>query len=223
MLDNLALCLGSVLLAPTYRFEAFAPAVNPCDQRAASSQTYGKSSNKTYHFCTHFGIIPFMTNLTRDNLLQDIHYDPDTGVMTWVSAKAYYAQVRGKNAGTVGVNGYIHIKYKRKTLLGHQLAWFIHYRIWPDHYIDHINGDRSDNRIQNLREATAAQNMWNSRAKATNTSGYKGVHWFRKTGKWRAAITVNRKFHSLGLYSDKEDAKAAYDAAAAKFFGEFAR
>lgn len=94
----------------------------------------------------------------------------------------------------------------------------------PDNLIvDHINGDRTDYRRINLRIATYSQNNANSRLRTSNKSGYKGVSWSKVSGKWYATITHNSKQHNLGLYISKEDAARAYNAAALRLFGTFAR
>ncbi|ATO12207.1 AP2 domain-containing protein [Bacillus velezensis] len=89
--------------------------------------------------------------------------------------------------------------------------------------IDHINRDRLDNRRDNLRIATASQNIANSIKPSTNSSGYKGVQYRKDQGRWRACIRVNKKPISLGQYDSAEKAARAYNAAAIKYFGEYAR
>jgi hypothetical protein len=97
-----------------------------------------------------------------------------------------------------------------------------HHGRWPTNHIDPINGIRDDNRIENLREATNAQNGANQGKPSTNTSGYKGVHWDKCNKKWVAQIRVNRKATHLGYFTNIEDAAATYQAAARQYFGEFA-
>ena len=89
--------------------------------------------------------------------------------------------------------------------------------------IDHINRNRLDNRKHNLRPATISQNGANAKLTSRSTSGFKGVSYFKRTGSWRAYITVNKKFISLGYYKTPEEAAQHYDAAALKHFGTFAR
>lgn len=89
--------------------------------------------------------------------------------------------------------------------------------------VDHINGDGLRNTRDNLRLVTDQQNRFNGRLYANNTSGYKGVSLFRPTGKWCAHIGFNGKRKNLGYFGTPEEAASAYDNAARKLFGEFAR
>lgn len=89
--------------------------------------------------------------------------------------------------------------------------------------VDHINGDGLDNRRGNLRIVTQRQNVINRRKTNGKTSKYKGVHWFKTRNKWRASITSNYKEKHLGYFTNEIDAAMAYDAAAKRIFGEYAR
>lgn len=92
---------------------------------------------------------------------------------------------------------------------------------WP--LVDHVNGDGLDNRHSNLRPATDAQNRQNRRRQANNSSGYKGVDWFKRQGRWRARIKAAGTWYFLGYHDNAEEAARAYDAAALELHGEFAR
>lgn len=150
-----------------------------------------------------------------------IDYNPDTGLLTWKVNRQGNAKA-GMIAGWRHKAGYIAIRVDGHEYLGHRLAWAMHHgSISEDTQIDHINGDRSDNRICNLRAASHAENCWNSKARKHNKSGIKGV---RKRGtKWHVRIRHNHKVYWLGSYNTPEEAKQAHDAAAIKFFGEFAK
>lgn len=87
----------------------------------------------------------------------------------------------------------------------------------------HINGNVSDNRIENLRDATQSNNLCNKRMQSNNTSGYKGVGWHKAAGRWVARITIRKQHTHLGLFDTPEEAYAAYCKAAEKLHGEFAR
>lgn len=89
--------------------------------------------------------------------------------------------------------------------------------------VDHINGDKLDNRRSNLRLCTNSQNHANTKKRTDNTSGYKGVSWDSERGKWLATITHNYKTKNLGRYDSITDAAHAYDEAARKYFGKFAK
>jgi hypothetical protein len=95
--------------------------------------------------------------------------------------------------------------------------------VWPKDQIDHRDLDRTNNRFDNLREATQAQNLHNTRAYCTNTSGRKGVSWHRRDRRWRVKIDVEGEYRWLGYFDDLEDAASAYAAAARELHGEFAR
>lgn len=129
----------------------------------------------------------------------------------------------GQIAGTLDPsNGYRKLRFRGRQHFEHRLVWLWVHGEWPAAQVDHINGNRSDNRIANLRLATARENSRNAGMSRNNTSGYKGVFWERGCGKWRASITVNRKTIHLGVFVSAPEAHAAYCAAAKKYHGEFA-
>lgn len=120
-------------------------------------------------------------------------------------------------------NGYVGVTGLGRFALGHRVAWLLHYGSWPEKglCVDHINGDRADNRIENLRQATYKENFTNRKKPKNNTSGYKGV--CKDGSKWRASICKDRKSYTLGTFNTPEEAYDAYCRAAAKLHGEFAR
>jgi len=107
----------------------------------------------------------------------------------------------------------------------HREVWCLAGKVIPDgHELDHINGDKLDNRLYNLRPATTAQNQHNRKLnRKVGTSRYKGVSWYKPTGKWRARIQHNGKEIYLGYFADEIEATKAYDKAARQLFGEYAR
>lgn len=150
-----------------------------------------------------------------------LDYNPLTGRFTWkvsVSARA----TAGSPAGSLHRNGYWRIKVAGVEYLAHRLAWFYVHGVWPALGLDHKYGDKANNRIADLRPATVSQNAANKGLPATNTTGLKGIR-ARKNNRWRAAIERDGECISLGTYGSKEDAHAAYCAAAERLFGEFAR
>lgn len=160
--------------------------------------------------------------LRSERVRELLDYDPDTGVFVW--ARDYSSRRKGAVAGHVSAtNGAVEIRIDRRPYLAHRLAWLLIYGVWPKLFIDHANGDPSDNRIANLRQATVSQNAANKRRPATNSSGYKGVCWNKSSKKWQAGIKVNGRSFHLGLFATPEDAHEAYLTAAVHHFGEFAR
>lgn len=93
----------------------------------------------------------------------------------------------------------------------------------PGKVVDHINGDKLDNRMSNLREATRQENCWNSGPRNTNTSGYKGVSFRKDSGKWKAQINIDGKRVNLGHFDCKHDAARMFNFWAKDTQGEFAR
>lgn len=160
--------------------------------------------------------------LLQERLKELLSYDPLTGVFLWKVAKK-----RGGSAGDVAgyssPEGYIIIGVDGGHYKAHRLAWLIHYGTAPDIEVDHIDLDKSNNAIANLRLATRSQNRSNVRAYKNSTSGQKGVTPHRMTGKWQATISINGKQKYLGLFKDREIAAAAYAQAAHELHGTFAR
>lgn len=159
------------------------------------------------------------------DVLRKLSYDSETGVFTWNVSPA-----QSIKAGTIAgyndakaTNGYHKIKIAGVVCSAHRLAWLFVHGDWPDSELDHINGERSDNRICNLRPATSSQNSGNVRRHCDNMSGFKGVSWCARTRKWRATIKIDYIQRHLGLFVTKEAAASAYRAAAEAHFGTFAR
>lgn len=163
--------------------------------------------------------MPLCETVSLDRVKECLFYDPDTGHFTWLVYKGARAKP-GDRAGTAHNKGYVSIIIDDVAILAHRLAWFYTYGEWPKE-IDHINSDRSDNRLANLRKATKAQNAQNVAGFSTNRSGFKGVGLHN--GRWRARIRANGRTHWLGHFPTKEDAYAAYCDAANRLHGEFAR
>ena len=139
----------------------------------------------------------------------DLVYDPISGTF-W------------RLAGCQTANGYRQIWFDGKQHMEHRVAWFLHYGEWPDRHVDHINGNRSDNRIANLRLATNSENLCNRRKPRNNTSGYKGVSYVKRYGAYQATIRFDGKNKFLGRFASPEAAADAYRRAALKHHGEFA-
>lgn len=114
------------------------------------------------------------------------------GALYW--AKPRKGAKVGTEAGAVSHYGYRIIGYNGKSLRRARIVWEMHNGPIPSGYeVDHINGDRLDDRIENLRLATSSQNTWNQRLRTDNTSGFKGIRWEESRGRWRVYCAVNGK------------------------------
>ncbi len=149
-----------------------------------------------------------------------ILYNKETGIFRWPDGTGKFG---GMVAGHRNSRGYIQIRVNYKLYYAHRLAWMVCHGEWPECQIDHIDGDKSNNKISNLRLATNSQNQANIPRKSSNTSGMKGVSWSRRHGKWEARTEINNVIQFLGYFDDICDAKNAYDAAHKKNFGDFSR
>lgn len=160
--------------------------------------------------------------LTQAELQDVLRYEPSTGIFIW--KRCIHPSKIGIQAGGLHkYHGYRIIGVDGEHYPAHRLAWLYAYGAWPPDEIDHINGDRDDNRLSNLRLATSTENARNSKLSRRNTSGHKGVRWAEKRSKWEASIRVDRKLLFLGRHDKLEDALAAYAKAADKHFGEYVR
>ena len=144
------------------------------------------------------------------NYYDTITYDKQTGYFTWSKSRPGCTQ--GARAGSVSRYGYLVIKVSRKQVRAHRLAWFLSFGVWPDGEVDHINGDRIDNRLCNLRVVDRSTNSQNQRnAQRDNlSSGLLGVTWNKQHKRWQSKIMVNRVFHHVGLFATPEEAHTAY-------------
>ena len=163
--------------------------------------------------------------LTADRLRELFRYDPETGTFTRLVARSSNAKAGAIIRGCKTPFGYLVININNKTWMAHRLAWLYVYGEFPPKGmdIDHINHERSDNRLVNLRLATRSQNHANKVKDARNTSGITGVSWYKAYQCWNAQLHVNRKRINLGYFDTLEDAAAARSAAEIKYFGEFRR
>ena len=154
-------------------------------------------------------------NIKLERLKQLVSYDPHSGLFVWrVNKRGRFAR-HGTLAGSKDSRGYIRLTLDQKFHYAHRLAWFYMTGDFPS-CIDHINANKSDNRICNLRIATSAENQQNrTQSSRNNKSGLLGVSPFGD--KWRATIYLNNKQIYLGLYLTKDQAKDAYLKAKRKF------
>lgn len=128
----------------------------------------------------------------------------------------------GAVVGSPNKAGYLRTCVAGKLYYNHRLIWFMVHGTWPE-LVDHINGNRADNRIENLRECSHTGNMRNMAMRKDSATGVKGVNWRPAKRKYRARIVVDRKEISLGHYVTLEEAAQAVREARAKYHGEFAR
>lgn len=144
-----------------------------------------------------------------------LNYNAETGEFHWRNSRK--GVTAGEKAGTIGYHGYRIICIHPTTYRACRLAWLLMHKRWLAYCIDHINHNKTDDRLLNLREATHQQNLMNQSRKRL-----KGVSKAKKEGRWRAYITVNYAYIALGIYDTPEQAAREYDRAARIYFGEFA-
>lgn len=147
------------------------------------------------------------SSLTQARLKELLHYDPETGIFTWLVDRSGPSKA-GTRAGYIE-NGYVRITIDSIWYAAHRLAVLYMTGRFPHHSIDHDNRVRSDNRWVNLIPATHADNAQNIPVLKNNTSGHTGVSWHKGHKKWEAHIRVSRKRYSAGYFANIEDAIAA--------------
>lgn len=161
-------------------------------------------------------------SITVERLREVLDYDPATGIFRNRVKRSSNARI-GDIAGTLHSKGYWQINVDGKLYLAHRLAWFYMTGKWPTIETDHDDLNKLNNKFENLRDATMSQNRANKAAQKNNTSGIKGVSWYKKNKKWIASIRLNRRQIYIGLFQTIDEAAAAYAKAASELFGEFAR
>jgi HNH endonuclease/AP2 domain len=160
--------------------------------------------------------------VTAERLRELLAYDPETGLFTWRAASSNRVKV-GAVAGYTLPLGYRDIHVDGRSYRAHRLAFLFMTGTHPVSEIDHIDGRPGNNRWTNLRAASRAQNLWNTGKRSTNTSGFKGVHLHRPSGKWRSRIRVGGVERHIGTFETAEAAARTYAEAAQRLRGEFAR
>lgn len=161
-------------------------------------------------------------------------YEPNTGEFRWRERpRSHFRSDRthtgfnrhfaGKAAfTTLDSHGYLVAKMEGRKLYAHRVAWALCTGEWPEAEIDHANGSSTDNRLANLRECTSAENKFNTSRRKHSAWEYKGV-FRRGQGPWLARIRAGKQAFSLGPFGSAIEAARAYDAAALRLHGEFAR
>lgn len=165
---------------------------------------------------------PKNTDLDLNELRNLLNYNPETGILSWrIDRNVIKA---GEPIGSLHHSGYLVFKFKKRQYLVHRIIWFGMTGKWPDDQIDHIDTIKTNNKWNNLREASHTENQRNKNInKANNTSGYKGVTWHKKRQKWRADIKVNGKSLTIGSFDNILDAVKAREEAGKRFHKNFNR
>lgn len=146
---------------------------------------------------------------THSRVIELLDYSKDTGVFIWKVSKGRVKA--GSIAGSKKRSGHLDISIDGKRVAAHRLAWFYEYEEFPKQLIDHINGDKCDNRISNLRDVSSLVNQQNERkGRKHSMHGYLGATWCKDKKKWAAQIRVNNKKVRIGLYPTPQEAHNAY-------------
>lgn len=159
------------------------------------------------------------SNIDAKTVRDVFNYDPETGVFTWRNSTNKRMKP-GQIAGCLNSIGYVFLCIEGQRYLAHRLAWLYMTGEHPKNCIDHINGNRSDNKFSNLRQANKSENGYNRPCTTGSKSGLKGVTAVRD--KWQSRITVGGKKINIGTFSTAQEAHKAYCEAASLMHGEFA-
>lgn len=157
-----------------------------------------------------------------------LEYCPETGILTWkVRPLSHFAneagwvlfrgRYAGKQAGSVGTEGYVAVYLNGASYQSHRIAWCMYYGSWPENHIDHLNLNKADNRISNLRDVPRAINSLGRALYSSNSSGHVGVSFNKRRRRWVARIQVANKPIYLGKFREFDDAVAAYEKAKAHY------
>jgi hypothetical protein len=165
-------------------------------------------------------------DVTKEEVQEFIAYDPETGIFVWKVARP-----RGVKAGRRAdrdnqAGGYRKVHLNGRYYQASRLAWLLGHGHWPPDQVDHINGDRGDNRLANLRECSQSESMANVRRQKNNTTGFKGVSYVESQNgpnKFKATIKKDNQSIFLGWFKTRKEAFAARMGAAAAVHGRFAR
>ena len=160
--------------------------------------------------------------LDADYLRERLSYNPETGLLHWKynpkMPQSWNTQWALKEAFTYVSGG----RYRQGAIDGvnhhaHRIAWAMFYGEWPTGVVDHINGDGTDNRIENLRMGTVSDNAKNAKRSIANSSGATGVTYVKRRGKWQAQIVHRGRCNFLGYFDDVNEAIAARKQAEVKY------
>ena len=160
-----------------------------------------------------------MSNELTQELLQSLFNYKD-GKLFWKINRTNRVHI-GDEAGFIHPNGYKHIRINNKNHRTHRLIFLYHYGYLPQ-FLDHIDQDKLNNKIKNLREVTRVQNGMNRKSYKNTSSKYKGVSWNKQNQRWVSYITINKKRKHLGSFINETDAAKTYNKAAIKYHCEYA-
>ena len=158
--------------------------------------------------------------LTPERIREVLSYCPDTGNLLWRITKSATAPA-GSIAGSVNEKGHVNLQIDKTLYAAHQVVFLLHHGYLPEE-IDHADQNKQNNRIGTLRPCKSSQNKGNIGLLRSNTSGFKGVSFNKRSGKFHAQIKIHGKQTYLGRFADPRDAALAYNAAAIEHFGTFA-
>jgi len=176
------------------------------------------TGQKILRMCSYFRFDPLEGTLYYKNRGEGDGFKSYRACMAWNGRNA------GRAAGGVRTDGYVGVGFDGGEHLAHRIIWEMHNGPIPDDMeIDHIDGNRSNNTLPNLRVSTRAENSRNAGVRPTSKSGVKGVIWNKRKRKWSAQITVNGVNKTLGYFDDPAEASKAYNEAADLYHKEFAR
>lgn len=157
--------------------------------------------------------------ITQEKAIEIFEYRD--GVLYWKENRSR-KKLKGKPVGTSNEQGYIRTTVDHKPYKVHRLIFLMHHGFMPES-VDHIDGNPANNRIENLRPATRSQNSMNAKTRSDNSSGVKGVSWYKRLGKWQVYVVANKRHVTVGYFDCRDEAEAASVKARLKLHGEFAR
>lgn len=160
--------------------------------------------------------------MTQEELKLLLNYDKNTGEFTWKKLNKTSNRKLGQRAGSLHNKGYRHIRLHNKLYLEHRLAWLYTYGYFPK-VIDHIDGNKLNNKLSNLRECTQAQNMWNTSIIKNTLSKVKGVSYVKLLKKWIVRVQINKNRKTIGYFDDLELAELVAIEARIKYHGEYCK
>jgi hypothetical protein len=148
-------------------------------------------------------------------------FDYKDGMLFWKVRPANNIKL-GSKAGSRHHSNYIYITFNKSNIAEHRIIFLMHHGYFPQQ-VDHIDGNRKNNSIENLRAATPLTNAQNAKVRKDNTSGAKGVNWNKSNNQWRVRVQVNNKRILIGDFKDLELAELVAQEARNKYHGNFAK